>query len=165
MPELIWRPMTTDDLDGVCAVASVGFPEHFEDRDCFADRLSLHPQGCRVLSDGQSVVGYLIAYPSRRGSIPPLNSRLDALAADPDILYLHDLALRPEARGGGHARLAIEALIDQAKADGWPAIALVAVNDAQSFWARHGFVVDASPDARAKLATYGPDAVYMIRPL
>jgi hypothetical protein len=31
--------------------------------------------------------------------------------------------------------------------------------------ARHGFVVDASPDVGAKLATYGPDAVYMVRPL
>lgn len=165
MPELIWRPMTPDDLDDVCAVAAVGFPDHFEDRDCFADRLSLNPQGCRVLTDGQSVSGYLITYPSRRGSIPPLNSRLSALASDAEILYLHDLALRPDARGGGHARVAIEALIDKAKSDGWPAIALVAVNDAQAFWARHGFAVDASPDLRQKLASYGADAVYMVRPL
>jgi len=165
MPELIWRPMTTEDLDGVCAVAAVGFPYHFEDRDCFADRLALHPQGCRVLTDDLGVVGYLIAYPSRQGSVPPLNSRLTALSADADILYLHDLALRPEARGEGHARVAIEALIDEAKTDGWPAIALVAVNDAQAFWARHGFAVDASPDLRQKLASYGADAVYMVRPL
>ncbi|MFN7389744.1 GNAT family N-acetyltransferase [Brevundimonas sp.] len=165
MPGLIWRPMTQEDLDDVCAVAVVAFPDHFEDRDCFADRLSLHPQGCRVLIDGEGVVGYRIAYPSHRGSIPPLNSRLAALAADADILYLHDLALRPEARAGGQARADIEALINQARTDGWPAIALVAVNHAQTFWARHGFVVDASPDVGAKLATYGPDAVYMVRPL
>lgn len=165
MPGLIWRPMTAGDLDGVCAVAAVAFPDHFEDRDCFADRLSLYPEGCRVLSDGERVLGYRIAYPSRQGYIPPLNSRLSALAADADILYLHDLALRPEARAGGQARADIEALISQARTDGWPAIALVAVNDAQTFWARHGFVVDASPDVRAKLATYGPEAVYMVRPL
>lgn len=165
MPGLIWRPMTAGDLDGVCAVAAVAFPDHFEDRDCFADRLSLYPEGCRVLSDGERVLGYRIAYPSHRGSIPPLNSRLSALAAGADILYLHDLALRPEARAGGQARADIEALISQASTDGWPAIALVAVNHAQTFWARHGFVVDASLDVRAKLATYGPDAVYMVRPL
>lgn len=165
MPELIWRPMTTGDLDGVCTVAAVGFPDHFEDRDCFADRLSLYPEGCRVLNDGDRVLGYRIAYPSRRGSIPPLNSRLSALPADADVFYLHDLALRPETRGAGHAQADIEVLIDQARTDGWPAVALVAVNDAQAFWTRHGFVVDASPDVRAKLATYGPDAVYMIRPL
>lgn len=157
--------MTPEDLDGVCAVAAVTFHDHFEDRDCFADRLSLYPEGCRVLIDGEGVVGYRIAYPSHRGSIPPLNSRLSALAAGADILYLHDLALRPEARGGGQARADIEALINQARTDGWPAIALVAVNHAQTFWARHGFVVDTSPDVRAKLATYGPEAVYMVRPL
>jgi GNAT superfamily N-acetyltransferase len=165
MPKLIWRPMTTGDLDSVCAVAAVAFPDHFEDRDCFADRLSLYPQGCRVLNDGDRVLGYRIAYPSRRGSIPPLNSRLSVLPADADILYLHDLALRPEARGAGHAQADVEALIDQARIDGWPAVALVAVNDAQPFWTRRGFVADASPDVRAKLATYGPDAVYMVRPL
>ncbi len=165
MPGLIWRPMTPDDLDGVCAVAAVGFPDHFEDRDCFADRLALHPEGCRVLTDGREVFGYLIAYPSRRGSVPPLNSRLAARYRDPDVLYLHDLALRPEARGGGHARQAITALIAQAKGDGWPAVALVAVNDAAPFWARHGFVVDPSPELGEALARYGLDARYMLRPL
>lgn len=163
MPDLIWRAMTADDLDGVCTVAAVGFPDHFENRDCFADRLALHPRGCRVLTDGREVVGYLIAYPSRRGSVPSLNSRLTILPADADTLYLHDLALRPEARSGGHARAAIDALIAQAKGDGWPAIALVAVNDAEAFWARHGFVVDPAQDMRAKLASYGPDARYMLR--
>jgi GNAT superfamily N-acetyltransferase len=163
MPGLIWRPMTPEDLDGVCAVAAVAFPDHFEERDCFADRLSLHPEGCRVLTNGREVLGYLIAYPSRRGAIPPLNSRMAALYPDADVLYLHDLALRPEARGGGHAQTAIETLINQAQGDGWPAIALVAVNDAEAFWARHGFVVDPPPDARAKLAGYGPDARYMLR--
>ncbi len=155
--------MTPDDLDGVCAVAAVAFPDHFEDRDCFADRLALHPEGCRVLADGQEVLGYVIAYPSRRGAIPPLNSRMTARSADADILYLHDLALRPGARGGGHARAAIEALIEQAKGDGWPAVALVAVNDATPFWARHGFVVDPLPEMRAPLADYGPNARYMVR--
>lgn len=157
--------MTPEDLDGVCAVAAVAFPDHFEDRDCFADRLALHPEGCRVLTDGREVFGYLIAYPSRRGSIPPLNSRMAARYADADVLYLHDLALRPEVRGGGHARAAIETLIKQAKGDGWPAVALVAVNDAGPFWARHGFVDDLSPELRAALAGYGPHARYMLRPL
>lgn len=165
MPGLIWRLMTPEDLAGVCAVAGVAFPDHFEDRDCFADRLALHPEGCCVLTDGREVFGYVIAYPSRRGSIPPLNSRMAARYVDADVLYLHDLALRPEARGGGHARTAIETLIEQAKGDGWPAVALVAVNDAEPFWARHGFTVDPSPALRAALTGYGPDARYMVRPL
>ncbi len=165
MPGLIWHSMGPDDLDGVCSVAAVAFPDHFEDRDCFADRLALYPQGCRVLKDARLVFGYLITYPARRGSIPPLNSRMSALPLDAEVLYLHDLALKPEARGGGHARAAIEALISQATADGWPAIALVAVNAAEGFWARYGFVVDLSPELQTKLVSYGADARAMIRPL
>lgn len=165
MPGLIWPSMGPNDLDGVCSVAAMAFPNHFEDRDCFADRLALYPQGCRVLKDASSAFGYLIAYPARRGSIPPLNSRMSALPLDAEVLYLHDLALKPEARGGGHARAGIDALISQARADGWPAIALVAVNAAETFWARYGFVVDQSPELQTKLVSYSADARAMIRPL
>lgn len=59
-----WRPMLAGDLDGVVCVARLSFPDHFEDRACFAERFALYPQGCFVLDagDGQ-VAGYLIAYP------------------------------------------------------------------------------------------------------
>jgi GNAT superfamily N-acetyltransferase len=165
MPGLIWRAMTPDDLDAVSQIASVAFPDHFEDRACFANRLSLHPAGCRVLADRTGLSGYIVAYPWRRGRIPPLNSLIDAIPDDADLIYLHDLALLPETRGAGHARVAIEALAHEAHAAGWPAIALVAVNEAEAFWARHSFVTDPALDLRAKLATYGPDARYMVRPL
>lgn len=165
MPDLIWRAMTPEDLDDVSAVAAVAFPDHFEDRACFANRLALYPQGCRVLADETGLSGYIVAYPWRRGGIPPLNSLIDAVPGDADLIYLHDLALMPATRGGGHARLAVESLASEAVATGWPALALVAVNEAEAFWARHGFVTDPAPDLRAKLATYGPDARYMVRRL
>jgi ribosomal protein S18 acetylase RimI-like enzyme len=165
MPGLIWRTMTPDDLDAVSAIAVVAFPNHFEDRACFANRLALYPQACRVLADATGLAGYIVAYPWRRGTIPPLNSLIAALPDDADLIYLHDLALLPETRGAGHARAAIEALASGATAAGWPALALVAVNDAEAFWAWHGFVTDPDPHLMAKLASYGPDARYMIRRL
>lgn len=165
MPDLIWRTMTPDDLDGVSAIAAIAFPHHFEDRACFANRLSLSRHGCRVLADDTHLAGYLLAYPWRRAHIPPLNSLIDSTPDDADVLYLHDLALKPETRGVGHARVAIEALATEARVAGWPAVALVAVNDAEAFWTRHGFVTDPAPDLRAKLASYGPDARYMVRPI
>jgi len=165
MPGLIWRAMTPDDLDTVVAIAATAFPNHFEDRACFANRLSLYPQGCRVLADPAGLCGYLVAYPWRRGQVPPLNSLIGSIPDDADVLYLHDLALRPEIRGAGHARVAIEALSADARMAGWPAVALVAVNDAEAFWARRGFVTDPAPDLRTTLAGYGPDARYMVRGL
>ena len=54
--------MTPSDLDGVVRVASEAFPNHPEDRACFADRLRLYPSGCQVLADESGVVaGNLVA--------------------------------------------------------------------------------------------------------
>jgi GNAT superfamily N-acetyltransferase len=166
LPDLTWRAMTAGDLDGVVRVAALGFPDHFEGRECFANRLALNPSGCFVLADaGDAVFGYLVAYPWRSGSAPALNTLLEQLPDDADLMYLHDLALHPDARGGGHAKPIVERLADQARDAGWLVVALVAVNDAAPFWARHGFEVRDAPEMRAKLASYGPDARYMARAL
>ena len=158
--------MTAADLDAVAEIAVLGFPDHFEGRDCFENRLALNPDGCFVLAgeDGRPR-GYLVAYPWRAGSAPALNTLIDALPADADVMYLHDLALHPEARGGGWTGPIIERLAAEAKAAGWPALALVAVNDAAPFWERRGFQVVERRAMAAKLQTYGPDARYMLRRL
>jgi len=171
---LRWRAMTPRDLDGVTAVARLSFPDHPEDYACFANRLALNPDGCFVLAgeatdkargEDAPVRGYLVAYPWRRNAAPPLNTLIEALPAGADVVYLHDLALHPAARGGGHTRPIIERLAEQSKAAGWPAIALVAVNEATAFWGRHGFEVQNPPGMAEKLASYGDDARYMIRTL
>jgi len=166
LSELNWRAMTPDDLDGVVAVAQLSFPDHPEERACFANRLELYPQGCFVLAapDG-AIMGYLVAYPWKVNAAPALNVLIDAIPTDAEVVYLHDLALHPDTRGGGHTRPIIERLADQARADGWPSVALVAVNDASSFWSRNRFEVQNPPGMAAKLASYGDDARYMVRPL
>ena len=156
--------MTPSALDGVVRVASGAFPNHPEDRACFADRLRLYPSGCRVLAnaDGE-VAGYLVAYPWRLDDAPALNARLDALPETPDVLYLHDLALAHAARGGGHAKRGVHLAVQTARDAGLEQIALIAVNDAAPFWARQGFETRHSTNLTRKLAGYGEDAVYMIR--
>ncbi len=163
MVGLAWRAMTPDDLGGVVAVAAIGFPDHREDRDCFQSRLSVYPQGCFVLDDHAAVQGYLIAYPWAMDSAPVLNRPIEALPAEASVLYLHDLALHPDVRGGGWSRSALSAVLDLAKVGGWATIALVAVNDAVPFWQRHGFTVRETPEMETKLASYGSDARYMTR--
>ena len=156
--------MTPSDLDGVVRVASEAFPNHPEDRACFADRLRLYPSGCQVLADESGVVaGYLVAYPWRLDDAPALNARLDALPETPDVLYLHDLALAQVAQGGGHAKRGVHLAVQTARDAGLERIALIAVNDAAPFWARQGFETRHSTNLTRKLAGYGEDAVYMIR--
>ncbi len=155
-----WRGMAAADLDGVVRVARASFPDHFEDRSIFAERLMLYPRGCFTLATGGIVEGYLIAYPWIAGSAPRLNSLIDRLPPHPDLIYLHDLALHPGARGLGYTRTIVDRLVEQARADGWPQIALVAVNQATAFWRKMGFAVVEKP---TKLASYGDDAAFMIR--
>lgn len=163
---LQWRPMRPTDIDAVVEVARLSFPDHLEDRACFQNRLALYPRGCFVLAESEGAArGYLIAYPWKAESAPPLNTVIEGLPAEPDLIYLHDLALHPEARGGGVTGAIVERLAEQATEDGWPAIALVAVNDAVGFWSRHGFVGQPAEAMAAKLASYGADARYMLRPL
>jgi len=158
--------MRPGDIDAVVEIARLSFPDHFEGRPCFENRLALYPRGCFVLADGDAPAkGYLIAYPWRPESAPPLNTVVEGLPADPTLIYLHDLALHPDARGGGVTRAVVERLAEQAAEDGWPAMALVAVNDAVAFWSRHGFVEQSAEGMAAKLASYGADARYMIRSL
>lgn len=166
LPRLDWRPMTATDLDAVAEIAAVGFPDHFEGRDCFGNRLALNPSGCFVLADGSGAArGYLVAYPWRAESAPALNTLIEAIPADAAVMYLHDLALHPDARGRGLSRPVVERLASDAAAAGWPALALVAVNEAAPFWEGHGFEVAGTPGMAAKLASYGSDARYMIRRL
>lgn len=162
---LRWRPMARHDLDGVVRIARVAFPDHFEDRSCFSERLSLYPRGCFVLAnDGEcGIAGYLIAYPWKTGSAPPLNTLIGRIPPDADLLYLHDLALDSTARGQGHTRTIIAGLIDQARRDGWRKIVLVAVNRAQKFWQAMGFQEVGAEDQTQKSDTYGSDARYMSR--
>lgn len=156
-----WRAMTETDLDGVVEVARIAFPHHPESRACFAERLALAPETCLVLAHGGRVAGYLIAYPWPLGAIPPLDTLLGELPADRDAWYLHDLALLPEARGGGSAREGLNHLLARVDAP----VGLVSVNDSAAFWQRNGFLPRESPTLRAKLASYGPHAHYMVRPV
>ena len=163
---LTWRPMTAADLDAVTEIAAIGFPDHFEGRECFENRLALNPAGCFILSGGDGAPkGYLVAYPWRADDAPALNTLVEAIPDDATVMYLHDLALHPDVRGGGWSRPIVERLAEEAKAAGWPALALVAVNDAAHFWEGLGFTVVESAAMAAKLASYGPDARYMLRRL
>lgn len=164
MSEFIWRAMTLADISGVVSVAAAAFPEHFERRACFENRLALFPQGCFVLSSENRVEGYLIAYPWDFGAIPPLNSTLGRLPETIETIYLHDLALSAAIRGQGHARPIAERLVREGRELGASRIAIVSVNGSVPFWQGLSFVpVKHDLTLLDKLLTYGDSAAYMIR--
>lgn len=158
MPE--WRPMREHDLAAVLDVANAvhqGLPER---EVVFAERLSLFPEGCLVLSGGTTVEGYAVSHPIRRFRPPALDTLLGGLPHHADDYYIHDVAVAPRRRGGGHAAAAIDRLLDLARA--YETASLVSVYGTAEFWARFGFA-PATRDMGDKLSAYGASAVYMLR--
>ena len=96
-----WRSMTVADLDRVAEIAVIGFPDHFEGRPLFANRLVLNPAGCFVLQTPEGLEGYLVTYPWQADAAPPLNTLIEAIPTDAGVIYLHDLALTPAVAGSG----------------------------------------------------------------
>lgn len=153
--------MHEEDVRRVVDIASVCYPNHYEDMAIFLERLRLFPQGCLALeTDDGRVEGYILAYPWIAETAPPLNQLVLRLPADADALYLHDLALMPEVRGRGHAAAGLRRVVDVA---GERPVSLVSVNGTVPFWQGLGFEVVDTPALREKLASYGEDARYMVR--
>ncbi|MEN3792634.1 GNAT family N-acetyltransferase [Fulvimarina sp. MAC3] len=155
--------MRPDDLAGVLGIADRIHPDLREPVEVFADRMHLWPTGALVCKGNETLCGYAIGHPVRLPDLPPLGSVMGNLPEDADAFYIHDVALLPEARGRSLAGEAVSLLLG-----GAPDLSracLISVYGTAVFWRRHGF--REAPDVlpSGKLASYGADAVFMVRAL
>lgn len=112
-----------------------------------------------------ALIGYLLAHGWPRGSPPAVGTVLNPLAAR-DVLFLHDLALAPAARGLGVGERLVAAALDAARRDGLTDADLIAVEGAAGYWRRLGFREAPMTDVLAtKVAGYGMAARWMTRRL
>ncbi|RSU75885.1 GNAT family N-acetyltransferase [Sphingomonas sp. S-NIH.Pt3_0716] len=155
-----WRPMGLGDVDAAAAISDRVHGAYTEKPAIYVERLRLYPAGCFLLERDGQVLGYLITHPWCGDRPPALDQLIGALPDAPDRYYLHDLALLPEARGTGAAAAAVDLTVTQARAAGFDRITLTAVNGADVFWRRQGFV-----DAPVAADSYGADSVSMVRVL
>jgi ribosomal protein S18 acetylase RimI-like enzyme len=160
-----WRRANISDLPAISAIAAQIHPDLPERPEVFAEKMRLYPDGCRALVADDEVVGYGLAHPWKQHQVPPLDGFLDHLPADADCLYLHDVAVLPDFRGGV-ARDYVAAIEELARASGIAVLALVSVYATRPLWQRLGFQpITADAELRAKLASYGEGATYMLREL
>lgn len=158
---LLWRPMTATDLAAVAEISRLVHPAYPEEDAVFLERLTLHPQGCRVLVAEDGVPqGYVLSHPWE-GPPPKLNTLLGAIPAASRRYYIHDLTILPRWRGSGAASAVVPQLLDAARRNGFTTAALVAVNGSDGFWARHGFRIADDPALAAVLRSYGAGVHYM----
>lgn len=160
-----WRPARASDLVAISAIAARIHPDLPESPDVFAEKMRLYPDACRLLIADEEIAGYGLAHPWKQHRIPPLNGFLQQLPDDADCLYVHDVAVLPDFRGGV-ARDYIADIEKLARASHITTLALVSVYATRPLWEHLGFrAVAADAEARAKLASYGEGATYMLRDL
>lgn len=154
-----WRPMLPTDLPAVLRIAAAVHPGYPEGAAVFAERLALFPAGAWLLAEGGVALGYALAHPWPAGQAVPLDTLLGALPASGErLLYLHDLALLPAARGRGQGAAAVALLRGVAVRAGLAGLGLVALPGTARFWRAQGF----HPAPASGLdAGYGEGAGYL----
>jgi GNAT superfamily N-acetyltransferase len=147
--------MLATDLKAVGRIGHMMHADFPERASVVAERLSLFPAGC-WMTEG----GYVIAHPTRLGAPPALDTLLRSLADGADTLHVHDVALLPHMQGQGLGGAALKLLTGVAGRHGLARLSLVAVHGTPPYWARFGFQ---DAPAGPTLASYGPEARYMVR--
>lgn len=137
--------------------------ELVESAAVMTERIDAFSQTCWGYFIDQQMAGYLLAYPSVLGSITPLAAAFP-LYKNANCLYLHDMAISSAFRGQSLAPKLLKHATAEAEKMGLQALALVAVQGAEAYWAKQGFVTvtDINAEQQVILDTYLPEiACYM----
>ncbi|KAH7125228.1 hypothetical protein B0J11DRAFT_434876 [Dendryphion nanum] len=159
-----WRNLTPNSIDSLMRVANTVHPDLPENREVFAQRIDVFPEGCLGLTDSDSgeLCGYVISHPIQHRQPPALNSLLRECSLSTDQYYIHDLAILPKYRGLGLAEECLNRIF--LIADGFPTTSLISVYGTSLFWGRYGFVpLDTDGSLKSKLIDYGDEAIYLER--
>ena len=163
------RPLLAEDLDAVLRIQRQCYHTALlEDGAALAAKIAAanqyavptawcaeHPQG--------ALLAYAIAYPLNPARQPPRWNTPCAPApvADATHLYVHDIAVAPAARRARLAERLLAQVLAQGRALHLARAALVAVQGAQTYWRRQGFVLSANN--APLLDSFGTDAQWMER--
>lgn len=158
------RAFAPSDLPAALELQAVGYPAHLHDGEvAFASRPLVAPAWCWVAETEGRLDGYLLSHPW--GSMAPPAPDTVLPATEGPVWYVHDLSVAPHARGTGVGKALLEtcraAHPDVGRSE------LIAVEGAAAYWARLGWAAVEAPPAAlaAKVAAYGPEAVYMAKRL
>lgn len=152
-----------DDLSSILVIQRACYsPALNESEAVIRQRLASAPDTCWIAESDSMPIGYLFSYGSTVGRVTPLGGSF-TVAASPDCLYLHDIAIIPAVRGSGAATALLEAARSWAAARRIADVALVSVGDTRTYWSRRGFVAASAvtPAQSRALSSYGVDACYM----
>lgn len=155
--------MELSDIPDILKIQSVCYTELVpESESSFVAKLRASPATCFVASRGGEVVGYLFSIPWHFSTPPRLDMQVCDLPDTPDCLYLHDLAIAPQARGTGTGQALVAAFLETFEDLPLDRASLIAVQGSMPYWRQYGFrSVEACEALRSKLSSYGMNVEYM----
>ena len=101
---------------------------------------------------------YAIACPWRT-DMPAQWNHVHLPPLAPDCLYVHDIAVAADWQGHHLAAGLLQRILDEGDRLGYRQAVLIAVQGAERYWCRHGFV----PDRAAGMSGFGDSAIRMTR--
>lgn len=150
------RALQPSDLDGIMRVQLLCYgPDFLESRASFTVKIA-GSDTCLGVFNRDEMLGYAIAFPWTAGTPVPLNHGEHIAPAEPDCLYIHDVAIDPAAQGSRLGDALVDVLRITAQRLSLGAMELIAVQGAATYWQRLGF----HPHDTASV-DYGPDAQKM----
>lgn len=163
----LFRAMTAADVPAVMRIQARCYDSFMQESEAaIRARLEASPDLSWVAVANGRMGAYLVAYRSRLGKLGALGAAFD-IAAEPDSLYLHDLAVDPACKGQGLGPALVRMALKKAGEEALSYSSLVSVQASKHFWERHGYAVWSGLDARqaSHLDTYTGQAWYMVNRL
>lgn len=130
------------DISSIAAIQDSCYDAALYEEDALMSRrLAAQPHSCWVAQNPeQEVLAYLLSYPSLNNKVAPLGSDFPVYTT-PQLLYLHDMAVSPKARGQALAPALLACAEQFARQHGFNCMALVAVQGSVPYWQKQGFEV------------------------
>ncbi|WP_372627900.1 GNAT family N-acetyltransferase [Arsukibacterium sp.] len=148
-----YRLIRQADLPAVVALQDSCYSDAlYESPKLLSQRLQMAANSCWLAENNAGeLLAYLFSYPSINGYVTPLASTFSP-SSEPQLLYLHDMAVDPQARRLGLASQLLAMAKQYAVMLELSKLALVAVQGSVPYWQRQGFEVVMPPTAAAAAA-------------
>lgn len=165
-PLLQMRPMTHNDAAAFDIIQHVAYEVRFQETlPIFARRVEIFPEGNFLVEYSGRPVAYLVCLPWKLHEVVLQDDLLLTVPDDPDCFYIHSATVIPEYHRRGLGTMLFQQARQLAEQRGFEKMTLVSVQGSHPFWSKFGFCTVTPPHQHlaSKLATYGPDARYMMR--
>jgi ribosomal protein S18 acetylase RimI-like enzyme len=138
-PHVTINRITSEEIASVLGIQRDCYGEgYIEDSRTFTRMITVYPKGCLGVTVGGSLAAYAFFHPYRDNVVKPLDLSL-VLSGTEDCMYLHDIAVHHRHRGMGFTRMLMERVDHETRRGGFDVQCLVAVQNSQEFWRKHGF--------------------------